>query len=37
VPVVAAPLLGPDNEQVYRELLGLEPRELDRLSAAGVI
>jgi formyl-CoA transferase len=37
VPVVAAPLLGQDNEQVYRELLGLEPRELDRLSAAGVI
>ena len=29
--------LGADNEHVFRELLGLEPSELARLRAQGVI
>ena len=33
----AAPELGADNEAVYRELLGLDDSELERLRRAGVI
>jgi crotonobetainyl-CoA:carnitine CoA-transferase CaiB-like acyl-CoA transferase len=32
-----APLLGEHNSQVYADLLGLTPRDLTVLSAAGVI
>ena len=37
VPVVAAPLLGEHNGEVFGELLGLAPEDLARLSAEGVI
>ena len=37
VEVVAAPLLGVSNEEVYSELLGLERADLERLGADGAI
>lgn len=37
VEVVAAPLLGASNEEVYSELLGLDGAELERLGGAGAI
>ena len=37
VPVVAAPLLGQDNQQVYTELLGCTPEQLEALHAEEVI
>jgi formyl-CoA transferase len=37
VPVSAAPLLGQHNREVYGELLGMGPDELERLAAEGVI
>jgi formyl-CoA transferase len=37
VEVVAAPLLGASNEEVYAELLGLGSNELERLEAEGAI
>ena len=37
VPVVAAPLLGEHNGEVFGQLLGLGPEDLARLSAEGVI
>ncbi len=37
VPVVAAPLLGQHNEDVYSELLGLSPADLRKLRDEGVI
>ena len=37
VPVVPAPLLGQHTKEVYRELLGLSPEDLQRLSSEGVI
>jgi crotonobetainyl-CoA:carnitine CoA-transferase CaiB-like acyl-CoA transferase len=33
----AAPLLGQDNDYVYRSLLGIPETEIERLTAAGVI
>ena len=37
VPIVPAPLLGQHTKEVYRELLGLSPEDLQRLSSEGVI
>ena len=37
VQVTAAPLLGADNEDVYGEILGLDPEELSRLRDEGSI
>jgi crotonobetainyl-CoA:carnitine CoA-transferase CaiB-like acyl-CoA transferase len=37
VPVVAAPKLGVDNQSVYRDLLGVDGAELERLRAEGVV
>jgi formyl-CoA transferase len=37
VPVVAAPLLGADNEAVYGQLLGIDAAKLEELRAGGVI
>jgi formyl-CoA transferase len=37
VDVVAAPVLGISNEEIYSGLLGLDPSELQRLVADGVI
>jgi hypothetical protein len=37
VKVEASPLLGADNESVYREWLGLSQAELDGLKSAQVI
>jgi formyl-CoA transferase len=37
VPVVAAPLLGEHNQEVYGEMLGLGPEDLARLSTEGVV
>jgi formyl-CoA transferase len=37
VPVVAAPLLGQDNQQVYADLLGCTREQLDALHAEEVI
>jgi formyl-CoA transferase len=33
----AGPALGEHNQEIYRDLLGLTPEELDRLSADGII
>lgn len=37
VPVAAAPVLGADNEAIYRDLLGVADAELEQLRADGVI
>jgi formyl-CoA transferase len=37
VPLASAPLLGQDNPQVYAELLGCTPEELEELHAQEVI
>ena len=37
VPVVAAPLLGQDNRQIYGELLGCTHEQLDAMRAEEVI
>ena len=37
VPVKAAPLLGQHNQEVYGELLGLDPGKVEQLRAEGVI
>jgi crotonobetainyl-CoA:carnitine CoA-transferase CaiB-like acyl-CoA transferase len=36
-PDLAAPFLGEHNAEILRELLALEPAEVDRLAAAGVL
>jgi crotonobetainyl-CoA:carnitine CoA-transferase CaiB-like acyl-CoA transferase len=37
VPLTSAPLLGQDNRQVYRDLLGCTPEQIDALRAEEVI
>jgi len=37
VPVLPAPLLGEHNQEIYEELLGISPEELERLRKAGAI
>jgi formyl-CoA transferase len=36
-PVVASPLLGQHNAELYQELLGLETGELEALHSAGIV